>query len=363
MKPAWRLFPCAALLLVLPDLVVAAGAPEGVYRLQRVEIIDSQGFGQPMVAATTLVPVGWQPRGGVVWNPRNTCGAGYAFDWQATSPDGASAVSFIPAEAWEANNMGAQSTMGCPMASISSVQQYLQAFVQQRRPGATILDFRPRPDIAKQFEQLNQVTPMAGGEFRSWVESGEVLIGYSANGRDTREVIAATAVFNLSRFQGGVQGQVMESLNGSTFTSFSMRAPHGQLDFQLVEAIRKAGRPAPEWQARINAHTAKIAAINRKGIADRARITAQANEEIRQMQQDSWESYNASRDRMHRESVEAIRGVETYNDPYNGGTVQLDNTYEHAWQLNDGTYVLTDDPSFQPYTVFGQDGTELKPTQ
>ena len=81
------------------------------------------------------------------------------------------------------------------------------------------------------------------------------------------------------------------------------------------------------------------------------------------MQMDSWRKQQESSDRGSREFNEYIRGVETYNDPINGGSVQLDNTYDNAWQLNDGTYVLTDDPSFNPYAATGQDGQRLEPTQ
>lgn len=351
------------LALVCPaSLAVGAPPPAGAYRLQRVEIMDRQGFGQPMVAATALIPVGWKAQGGVVWTPQVTCGLGFNFDWQASSADGVSAISFMPADRWESNNFGSASTTGCPVAAITSIQQYLQAFVEQYRAGARILDFRPRPDIARQFEHLNSVTPMASGELRSWVESGEVLIGYNTQGVEMRELISATTAFNYSRFDGGVGGSPLESLSGASFTNYSMRAPDGQLDFQLAEALRKAARPAPQWQAQINAHTAKISSINRKGAMDRAAITARTNEEIRQMQTDSWKRYNESSDRMQREATEAIRGVETYNDPYNGGTVELDNTYEQAWQLDDGTFVLTDDASFEPYRVFGQDGRQLAPS-
>ncbi|MGB5254107.1 MAG: hypothetical protein WBN68_15465 [Sedimenticolaceae bacterium] len=57
------------------------------------------------------------------------------------------------------------------------------------------------------------------------------------------------------------------------------------------------------------------------------------------MQADTWRLYNESSDYLARERSEAIRGVETYNDPYYGGDVELDNTYNNAWQLNDGTYI------------------------
>ncbi|MGB5493945.1 MAG: hypothetical protein WBM97_05655 [Sedimenticolaceae bacterium] len=57
------------------------------------------------------------------------------------------------------------------------------------------------------------------------------------------------------------------------------------------------------------------------------------------MQADTWRLYNESSDYLARERSEAIRGVETYNDPYYGRNVELDNTYNNAWQLNDGTYI------------------------
>ena len=62
-------------------------------------------------------------------------------------------------------------------------------------------------------------------------------------------------------------------------------------------------------------------------------------------------------DRRAREFGELIRGVETYNDTNApGGTVQLSSMYNNAWRLNDGSYVLTNDSSFQPYRDLGVDG-------
>lgn len=80
------------------------------------------------------------------------------------------------------------------------------------------------------------------------------------------------------------------------------------------------------------------------------------------MQQESWENYNASMDRNSREFAEYIRGTETYDSP-GGGTVQLDNSYEHAWELDDGSYVLTNDPSFNPGANLGLSGSKLQKTQ
>ena len=81
------------------------------------------------------------------------------------------------------------------------------------------------------------------------------------------------------------------------------------------------------------------------------------------MQSDSRRKQSESFDRSSRETSEAIRGVETYDVPYHGGTVQLDSTYERAWQLPDGSYVLSNDALFDPGRDLGVDATRLEVTK
>lgn len=340
------------------------GLPAGSIRLHPVQIMDPNGFERPMPAATILIPPDWRARGGVVWTPQSACGPGYTINWSAASPDGSTSVAIFPGRTWSANNFGAPQSDGCPTSSINSVRAYLESVAQQARPGARILDYRPREDIAKDFQQLNQSTPTAVGQMRNWVEAGEVLIGYSENGRQMRETLAALAIFSESRMQGAYPGQTMVYLSGQALPGFAMRAPDGQLDFRVAEAIRRTIQPAPEWQARINAHGAATAQIRAKGAADRSAIISQTGREIADIQRQSWEQQQASQDRVARERSEAIRGVETYADPTQStGEVQLSNQYDNAWRLNDGTYVLTDDPSFNPYAATGQSGVKLEPQQ
>ena len=64
-------------------------------------------------------------------------------------------------------------------------------------------------------------------------------------------------------------------------------------------------------------------------------------------------------DRMHRETIEAVRGVETYHDPVENRAVQLDHTYDHAWRVNNQeAYILTRDPNFNP-GQFGIEATQM----
>jgi hypothetical protein len=349
----------------LPLEVFAGGAQgAGSVAMTRVDIIDHNGFERPMVSGTLLVPRGWSTRGGVQWKVGVGCnGGGFNVDFGAAAPDGSAGFAILPIEDWAWSSMGSVGGAGCRIARISSVRDYLADLVERRRPGARILDFRERPDIAAPLAQLAQDTPMPMGRMRTWVEGGEVLVAYQANGIDMRESISTAVSFSLMQMDGMMGMPGTEVLTASTLPGFAMRAPAGQLDFQLAETIRTSNEVNPEWQRRMNQHNAAIAGIQLQGARERSRITAETGESILDMQMDTWRRSNESSDYLAREGSEAIRGVETYNDPINGGTVELDNQYNNAWQLDDGRYILTNDAGFNPYQTFGQGGQQLEVTK
>lgn len=354
----------------------AAGAtlPAGAFRVQPVEIMDRQGFEKPLVAATVLMPAGWRPEGQVAWNPMNQCGEGHQFNWRATSPDGLGAMQFIPAERWGAGNFPMPDNP-CPQAPVNTVRGYLEWYVQRERRGARVMDYRPRPDLAQPYQALASSSPMAGGGgMRSWVEGGEVLIAYQVAGKPVRETISTVAAFTHSQFPPIGAGPGIELLQGQSFTGFAMRAPDGALDFRRVDALRNSVRLGPEWSRRmaqsanerhrvVMESNRRMAEDNLRGARERSEIIARTGREISDMQMQGWQSRNESSDRTQRETIEGIRGVETYNDPVAGGTVQLSNQYPHAWRLNDGSYLLTDDVNLDPARDLGIQGQRLKPAQ
>jgi hypothetical protein len=276
------------------------------------------------------------------------------------------AAAVFPGMQWGFNNFSTAPTAGCPVLRISNVQQYLQYLVQQSRPNARVLDFRRRQDVEREYGRVNRNTPMPMGELRTWVEAGEVLIGYSAQGQDMRESVMAAVIFTVNRMQGAYVGQTqaMESVTGVAMPGYAFRAPNGALDLRLAETIRKSLKPTPDWNARITRHNAKISRMNVESARKQSQITAQTSKEIREMNRRSFEERNRVMDRQQREFSESIRDVETYNDPKSAtGTVELSNQYKNAWRLDDGTYVLSDRPDFNPYETYGQGATRLERTQ
>lgn len=354
----------AALLALTASVQAASQAlPAGTLRVEPVVIMDEHGFEAPMAVATLFLPIGWTTQGGIEWGQQYLCTNGYSMNWSARSPDGLVTIAAFGGERWEWNNYGAPaSTPGCPVAPYTDVQQYLGDLVRRTRPDAQLLGYRAREDLRQQFASYESYTPMPLGEVRTWVDAGEVTFQFSEGGREMRGTIAAAAVLSLTRTNAG--SGLMDAFTGATFPAYAATAPRDRFDAALFEAIRRSIKTDPRWQARIAGHNLTIAQIAQREAQKRSRIIAETNAEIARIRDDAWNTYQESADRRAREFSEVIRGVESYQDANApGGQTELSNLYDYAWRLNDGTYVLSDDASFEPYRDIGIDGARLEPVR
>ena len=338
------------------------GLPNNAHHLQKVAIVDPNGFGRPMTAATILVPVGWQTQGGVVWQVNNRgCGNnGTSMQWAAVAPDGVNAVELLPEQTWSGNNLG-QGNGQCPNVWVTNIQEYLQAYVSEFRSTATIKNFRPRPDIAARFEkQYTQQSNYAGGQYRSWVEAGEVHLEYTYQGVAMEEIIQMMVVFMMNRIQGVYPGEIRQFLTTSSMPGLSLRAPRGKLNPRLAEVIRTSARPDPQYQVLMTQHQMKMAQINREGAMKRHQIRMQANREISDIIQRGYETRSQIQEQGRQKYNRMIREEDLFVNPDTQQQVELPFTHKNAWELDDGTYILTDDEFFQPFRDLGIDGRQLE---
>ena len=341
----------------------ARGLPRNAIHLQPAVIVDATGFEQPMAATTLFLPYGWRTQGGVFWGIEAMCTNGYVFNWSASSPDGRVGIAVLPQDRWETNNYGAPvSTPGCRQAPFSSVRQYLEWLARQVRPGATILGFRPRQDLQQDFARLNSRTPTALGEMRTWVEAGEVHIGYNERGVDMRGLVTAVAIFSLQRSNVGT-GQ-MDALTGATFPVWFASAPNGWFNEPFFEGLRRSMKGNPQWESRINGHNAAIGRVALEESRKRSQMILQSNAEIARIRQSAWQSSQESADRRATQFGELMRGVQTFDDANApGGQAQLSNLYSQAWRLNDGSYVLSNEAGFDPWRDLQVEGQKLELTR
>jgi hypothetical protein len=198
-------------------------------------------------------------------------------------------------------------------------------------------------------------------------DGGEILFAFMQNGVDMRGTAAVTAIFYEGMVPNPLGGPPLRTLTAATMGSFAATAPNGKLDFQLIEASRRSISPNPVWLRQLFAFQTQLGAIAVQGTRERAAIIVAGGAAATQANIAAFEQMtrvpagggnfpgDASSDRMQRESIEAIRGVETYHDPVDNSSVQLDANFDHAWRVtNQDAYILTKDPNFNP----GQYGIE-----
>ncbi|MEZ5661103.1 MAG: hypothetical protein R3E83_22120 [Burkholderiaceae bacterium] len=359
----WTAAVLALLMIAVCNPSVAQTAPRGNgVHVQRVALMDNNGFERPMPASYVLIPVGWRSEGGVRWGQQFMCTNGYNFDWRASSPDGAFGFAVLPMARWGANNFGgAAGGDNCPSAPFTDAQQYLTAVVTQVWPGARVLEYRQRLDMIRPLAPLFSRTPMPLGETRTWVDAGEVLFAFDDRGRDMRGTVSAAVLFSFLRTDLGGGSPPMDALTGFSFPVFVATAPNGRLDFGFSEAVRQSFRDNPDWTLRINEHNVKIGKGQLEAARERQRIFRETNDYISALRADTQRMRDESNARNNREFGEYIKGVETYKDPdAPGGQVELSNYYDNAWRLNDGSYALSTDPNFEPWRDLGMEGQRLE---
>lgn len=378
LRPRRRSLACAAVVLatgIAAPPAQAAPPKTDALRVQRAEIIDRKGFEKPMLAATIMVPAGWKNSGEVQWRVGRQCGRAYGLQLQAQAPDGSAAIELSTPEAWGATSFG--TPLGdCPQASFRDAREYLASWIARNREGARLVEYKPRPDKSKVLAQ-NQ---WAGGSLRSWVDSGQALISWRRGAQELHELLVTNVIFNHSRI-AGAGGQMFESLQGEALGVLGWRSTSGAVSQRHFDLIWATLKTAPEWQSRISAAEQQMAAersatqaqISRmqaessretlEHIRRRGEIRNDAMRETERMRNETWRSGQATQERMHKDTVRTIREVQGYRDPRGGGVVELPQHYNHAWQLRDGSYVLTDDPNFDPGRDIGMAGERMERTR
>jgi hypothetical protein len=311
----------------------------------------------------------------MLWGALGPCGPDISSDFRATSPDGMRSIRNLPLVGWNATRANFPMDPprdGCERASYGSVRELLEAVALRLHPGGRIVDYRPLPEMVKPFdEMLASLPPMSDNtlQFRFWMEAGEVLVAYQANGRDMREAISTMVSLTYTRMDDLMNpGQVaLETISGGPTILTLVSAPNGDLDLNLRKRVSSTVRYTPEWSEAVRKYqeekhrlTMKTMDVARRAQAERHAERMKTLKHAAQVQQGLYDNRQAANEVQTREFSEYVRGVETYHDPVYGGDVELDNTYKHAWRVkNDDTYILTDDDFFKPYE-YGLEATELK---
>ena len=369
--------------------------------LERVRFHDSTGFEQPAEAFSVLVPRGWTHDGGIVWKSLQACrGEMVSSRWSVSSPDGAIRFESLPIHSWgfasdpmmlQTMQMQAQQG-GCGVGQPIGAEQYLRQVMGPRElQGAAIADVRPNESARQDLQRVAEESRAKIMQYRAmqvdfWIDA---VIGRLRWNDGTEGVVLCSVLNVISTMQNTFTGEMQRASSSNASERSWLRYPanrRAEAEAFLAN-LKSSYRTNPAWKAAIDsyfvrlrqqqdlqhhvrmqalaeqtaanarAHAQRMAQIQAQGAAGTERHDqrmAAMDESMR-----SWEAQQSSQDRMHTSFVQAIREVQTWQG--SDGKVELSSGYEQAWSRGDGTYILSNAPTFDPRSTFqDQNWQELK---
>lgn len=371
-----------SLAVVIAFVSSATMADEPAERPQTL-VLTQRTFNDPgsanMPSHTVLAPKDWKSEGGAFWAGAKLFRIHPSQHITVTAPDGRQAIvgpSFgatdaFPSPAAQANGIRrpqeGQIDNGIPVLHMpENPQQWAQWIatkaIAPTYPGAEnievhsvdvvpeltqLLHQKMKPLVQQQAQQ-NQQAAQFGLAQKAWSD-GRVLAAkcsYTHHGKrwDQMYVWGVTII--------GLDQQAGRQTWWAVEPNVAFRAPAGKLEanMPLLITIVSSVRMTPQWAKMKFDHLAKMAAIDRKGAADRAAIVSKYNREIREIITKGHAERQAIRDKGHHQYIQSIREVNEYTVPGSNQTVELPHHYSHVYANSNGEYILTNDANYNPNT-------------
>jgi hypothetical protein len=334
------------LALFLPPLLASIAAAEPL-TLESHTVRDSMAVNKD--AVTFLKPKGWKVSGGIQWYLEASHQA--CLEVKVANPDGLEQIEALPwcygswftrpifPMAKGSNYMG--NIVMQPIEHPRDVVEQLTLPNLRAKYRPKIVGYLDMPEVAKAHSQ-----ELGGAK----VKAGRIRVEYAIGGKMVEEDFYLS-IF-VTSFNLGVNDCV-SYIWGPAAPPFSLRAEKGKLDAAtpLMLASANSAKLNPKWYAEYmyvcDLFQQRMAngIKNAKALSD---TITRNGDEIFKMYSESYWSRQKSQDHIHQQFSDYIRGVQRYDSPYEKYPVQLPNTHKYAWAGANGSYILTDDSTYNP---------------
>jgi len=289
------------------------------------EVIDQNGFAQPVRALTIPLPPGWTAQSNIRWNNVNgQCTNGIASPYiRMTSRDQREQIEFLPGylvttDSSMITNRGVQPGDFCIVGMAPSGEALIRNLaVPHLRQGARIdrivaIPLTPeQQQAAQQFQQLAQ---SSGSNMRSEVYSLEAWLTHPDG---TTEILAASGyVFAYPQLIQGVPPLVFNSNDGLISVRGAPDRVQGLM--QTARTLVQQVQWNPEWKSQIEETQRQVT----QPVSSRGRGGGGGGGGGG-FDMDRWREEQRRDDEAQRRRIEAIREVERCYDPETGRTYEV----------------------------------------
>ncbi|NVO18907.1 MAG: hypothetical protein HXX13_04355 [Bacteroidetes bacterium] len=134
---------------------------------------------------------------------------------------------------------------------------------------------------------------------------------------------------------------------------FSFKAERGNLErnSKIFQTITASFKLNPKWYAKYS-HVIEYMAQQQirqiHSVGEFSRMLSQMSDQMSNEQLQQFESRGEVYDKVSEKFSDNMLGIDRYFDPHESRQVELPSGYNHAWSNNNGEYIMTDNPNFNP---------------
>jgi hypothetical protein len=134
---------------------------------------------------------------------------------------------------------------------------------------------------------------------------------------------------------------------------FSFKAETGKLESntKIFQTITSSFKLNPKWYAKYSnviEYMARQKITQIKSVGEFSRMLSQISDKISEEKMQQFKANSDVYDRVSQKFSDNTLGIDRYYDPYEGKEVELPSGYNQAWSNNNGEYIMSDNPNFNP---------------
>ncbi len=339
--------------------------------LKRFRVEDRQGFNQPVEVSSFLLPANWKVNAGVQWNATNKCIAEIVqAGVQATSPENAFELFFLPVTQFDWSddpvyldamqrgfNMHSCS-IAQPLDAAGYISKGLASAVNAKVKSTSIISALQAAMDQGARQMTNMARQAGNNAYTHRGSAAEGVLQFS----DGKEGIALCTIMQTITTMPGTQGGMSNTYQCYVSMRVVMKYEAGKEEMarKLLSTFMGSGRINPQWSSAVQSVLSAIGRNAQIELGKQIEITRQAQEEISNGIIRNWEknSNKSNSDDFQQQFSQYLRGVDSWTDE-GGNKVELTNGYTNAWSKGDGTYILSNNPAFDPSVEFKEDWKRL----
>ncbi len=343
--------------------------------LKRFRVTDDYGFNQPIEVSSFVLPANWQVTGGVQWDGRKKCIPEMVqATLQAQSPDGAYQLTMFPTTQFDWSDdpiyldamkrgFNMQScTIAQPTDAAGYISNNIAPYVNAQVKSVNTIEALQQQMDEAAMQHTNTARQAGNNAYSHRGSAAEGVLQFN----DGKEGLAFCTVMQTIVTLPGTQGGMTSSYYSYVSLRLVLKYEPGNetMARKIMSTFFSSARMNPTWSEAVQRFFYTIG----KGAQDEGwkqiQISHQAQQEIGENIVRSWEARNNSNnttkgiDDVNSQFSQYLRGVDSWTDD-NGSKVELTSGYSNAWSRSDGSYIMSNNPAFDPNVTFNEDWKRL----